>query len=123
MKTKSNFLRSEKGFTLVEIVAVLLIMGVLTAVAVQKFIGFTTEAEARAVDAAVAELNGRANVQLARWMLDNSQDPRGFTTELGADFSMLTNTTMLFKGQSYLLTYMAPSTSSLATATPASWAR
>lgn len=123
MKGKKNRLQNQQGFTLIEIIAVLIILGILAAVAVPKFIDLSTQAEERAVDAAVAELNGRANVQLAKWMLDNTQSPTGFTTDLGNDFDLTSNTSITFKGNAYALTYTAPTTVSMSTASPANWTR
>lgn len=47
--------RSQRGFTLVELIAVIVIIGVISAVAAPKFIGLKTEAENRAAMQAVAE--------------------------------------------------------------------
>ncbi|MGD2185963.1 MAG: type II secretion system protein, partial [Desulfobacterales bacterium] len=50
---------SEKGFTLVEIIAVLVILSVLAAVAIPRYISIDERARQRAIDAGIAELNGR----------------------------------------------------------------
>lgn len=57
--------RSQKGFTLIEIIAVLVILGVLSAVAAPKFIGLKTEAENRAALQAVMEAQNRLTNQYA----------------------------------------------------------
>ena len=57
--------RSRKGFTLIEIIAVLVILGVLSAVAAPKFIGLKTEAENRAALQAVMEAQNRLTNQYA----------------------------------------------------------
>ncbi|MBW1773407.1 MAG: prepilin-type N-terminal cleavage/methylation domain-containing protein [Deltaproteobacteria bacterium] len=93
MKRKRMGLKGEEGFTLIEIIAILIILGILAAVAVPRYIDLTANAEARAIDAGVAELNGRealtwANekISTAGWT-DDATTFAALSTDLGTDYT------------------------------------
>lgn len=59
-------IRNEKGFTLIEIIAVLVILGILAAVAVPKYISLQEDAAAKAGMGQIAELKGTLNMAWAK---------------------------------------------------------
>jgi len=54
-----SFLKNKQGFTLIEILAVLVIMGVMASVAVSKINDISGTAELRALETGISELNVR----------------------------------------------------------------
>lgn len=64
-------LKNQKGFTLIEIIAVLVILGILAAVAVPKYLSMADEARIKAAQGAIAEVKGRLSSAQGKYMMAN----------------------------------------------------
>ena len=105
---------NQSGFTIVEIIAVLLILGVLAAVAIPRYINLHANATENAIDYVIAELNGRENLTWAEVKISAA----GYTDDatlqdkvnynLGSDYRwidppMETGGTVEFRGMTYTI--------------------
>ena len=63
---------NQQGFTLIEIIAVLVLLGILAAVAIPKYMDLTDTARQKAAQGQISEVKGRLSSGLNGYMLANS---------------------------------------------------
>jgi prepilin-type N-terminal cleavage/methylation domain-containing protein len=73
--TMDKCIHNQKGFTLIEVVAVLVILGVIAATALPKYLDMGREAIMKVASTAIFELNTREKMKLMEWKLN---DGNGF---------------------------------------------
>ncbi len=79
---------NDKGFTLIELIAVIVIIGVIGAVATPKFIGLTDAAADRAAEQAVAEGRARLTNQYSIQLMNpdsNANDLSGIVASVNTE--------------------------------------
>lgn len=89
-----NILNNQKGFTLIEIIAVLVILGILAAVAVPRYIDMASEAKIAATQGQVAEMKSSLNLAYAKYFIANGVAPTGAQAITAAGFTSGTAATV-----------------------------
>lgn len=110
--------KNKKGFTLIEVIAVLVLLGILAAIAVPQYLNMADAARDNAIDAAIAELNSRESLAWGNALL-TSADPTAVAadTNLGADYTVTAND-ITFEGVTVGVARALPTATQ-----PAVWAR
>ena len=121
---KNGYTPNQKGFTLIELISVMVIMGVMASVGVKKMDLIGDTATNRALLEGVKELNIResltwTNIKLspAGWA-DDAQLFSGLDTDLGSDYKWTAGPnasggTLFFRLESIVLSRTASTTSSI----------
>ena len=81
-------IRDQKGYTLIEVIAVLVIVGILAGLALPNFYDTTDTAKRKAIQSAVAELNSQANLSFFYHLASGGEAGgyNGFSGTLGPEF-------------------------------------
>ncbi len=94
---KQNLMHNQEGFTLVEVIAVLIILGILAAVIVPGYIDSVVSSKKRGLELAVAELNLRE----CRVWAETKQTNSGTATAVMTSIAHTDPSSHLYLGKDY----------------------
>ncbi|MDB4470798.1 prepilin-type N-terminal cleavage/methylation domain-containing protein [Deltaproteobacteria bacterium] len=82
-------MRNQKGFTLIELVVVIVILGILAAIAVPKFIDMQVDARISAMNGLAGSVRSAVALSHAQALVKNENGATGTITMEGQDISMV----------------------------------
>jgi len=68
-------IHNDKGFTLIEIITILIIIGILFAIAIPKYVDLINSSKSAAAKSQIAEMKSSANLAYAKLFLKNGGQP------------------------------------------------